>query len=572
MLARAWPVLLLATMLAAGVAAAAPAAPAVLAPAQAGMVWRADALRTQPRIDATPVRRLTAGEPVDVLESRPGWLRVRTGRGSGWVRMFSVRSAGAPAGEAGPSAPTRSLARATSATSHALLLGIGEFASSSIPPLPGVGHDVRSARELALAMGVPAAQVTVVRDGELSLAGIVLAVQRLVDRVQAGDRVFVYYSGHGTRYRDVGRPGAPCVTSLLSHDGLPFTDSMLAEALNLLADKADKLLVFVDACFSGGAVPPSRGSGLTPKFFARAGADAACGVPTNVVSRGLEAQGAQRWKARDNFIVVTAARDTEIAFEEAASGGFATRAFSECALRQARDLDGSGAISVGEIGQCAQQRIDAWLAPSRDYLPHHLTVFGNRDFVPMLAAGPPAAGVAEAPAGAPSAPAEVSPPAAAPPATATVRPDRTLHDLYQQRDDRRQVVVRIARDSLKVGRDRLELTVTSSHPGHLYLLYAGSDGTTFDVLFPNRLDQDNHVLARRPLALPRPGWAVEARGPVGTNRLLVLVSDAPRDFSALGTATPGVFQTWPATPQAARGLLQGASAFGAALVAVHEEP
>jgi len=588
----------LATLLA--FSAAAQGAPADAA----GTLLHAETLRQQPRLDAPGLAALPIGEPVDVLASRPGWYRVASAAGTGWVRMFSVARPTAAAAAATPqTAPAPEATRgvgtapagaAARATSHALILGIGEFKSTGIPPLPGVVHDMRSARDLALSMGVPAAQISVVRNSDLSLDGMVRTVQQLAERVQPGDRVFLYFSGHGTRYRDSGRPGNPCVTSLLTHDGEPFTDSMMVEALNLLAEKTDKLFVFVDACFSGGAVAAARGAGLTPKFFARASVVAQCGTPSNVVTRGLGSEGPQRWKARDNFIYLTAARDTEIAFEEAAAGGFATRAFRDCAMREARDLDGSGNLSIDEIRQCAQQRIDAWLAPSRDYTPHHLTVFGNRDFVPTLApplapapvvatappaptaptAPPAAATIAVAPAAtAPAAtllpgtvPPVATPPATAPPAiapspamppptpTPRIHPERTLRDIYGQRDDRREVSVQVLRNVLTVGQDRLELTVSSTHPGYLYLLYAGSDGTSFDMLFPNQLDSDNFILRRRPVPLPRAGWALQARGPAGTNRLLAIVADAPRDFSRIGLRPAGAFSSIAATPDAARGV------------------
>jgi hypothetical protein len=239
------------TIVRALVASLALSAPSVYGAAldEAGTLLRADKLRKQPRIDAPVVAALAAGASVSVLDQRPGWYRVASAAGGGWVRMFSVTvapsaAAAAPAPPDAAAEATRGIVPTASATparpgSHALILGIGAFASAGIPPLPGVGHDMRSAQELALAMGVPAAQITVVRDGELSLEGMVRAVQQLVQRVQPGDRVFLYYSGHGTRYLDSGRPGSPCVTSLLTHDGAPFTDSMMTEALNLLAEKTE---------------------------------------------------------------------------------------------------------------------------------------------------------------------------------------------------------------------------------------------------------------------------------------------------------------------------------------------
>ena len=133
-----------------------------------------------------------------------------------------------------------------------------------------------------------------------------------------------------------------------------------------------------------------------------------------------------------------------------------------------------------------------------------------------------------------------------------VRPERTLRDIHGQRDDRRGVSLRLARSTLKVGRDSLDFSVSTSHPGYLYLLYAGSDGRSFDMLFPNRLDGDNFIAASSVLSLPRAGWTVQARGPAGTNHLLAIVADAPRDFSRLGWQDSGAFSSLAATPGTAR--------------------
>ena len=61
---------------------------------------------------------------------------------------------------------------------------------------------------------------------------------------------------------------------------------------------------------------------------------------------------------------------------------------------------------------------------------------------------------------------------------------------------------------MRIGRDQLQLSVTSSHAGHVYLLMLGSDRKSFYLLFPNGLDGDNRIQAGKPLALPRPDWAL----------------------------------------------------------------
>jgi hypothetical protein len=47
------------------------------------------------------------------------------------------------------------------------------------------------------------------------------------------------------------------------------------------------------------------------------------------------------------------------------------------------------------------------------------------------------------------------------------------------------------------------------------------------------LDSNNPIAANEELRLPRPDWTVTALGPQGTDHLLVMVTETPRDFSSL---------------------------------------
>ena len=156
------------------------------------------------------------------------------------------------------------------------------------------------------------------------------------------------------------------------------------------------------------------------------------------------------------------------------------------------------------------------------------------------------------------------------------------------------------RDSkVKIGRDKVEFTISSTYPGYLYVLMVGSDGKTFDMLFPNALDRSNELQAGQVVRLPRPSWEVTAGGPPGTTQLLAIVADAPRDFSKLALKPAGPFSIVEANALASRDIqlvtMQAPSAaanecadqpqkrnlvvarrcsnaYGAALVAVEELP
>ena len=78
-----------------GLLAALPAAAA-----ESGKLLKADELKAEPFRDAKTLSVLAAGDKVDILKRQGGWIQVKSSKGSGWVRMLSVRrgEAGKPGG------------------------------------------------------------------------------------------------------------------------------------------------------------------------------------------------------------------------------------------------------------------------------------------------------------------------------------------------------------------------------------------------------------------------------------------------------------------------------------------
>jgi hypothetical protein len=74
----------------AAVALALLAAGAALA-GETGTALKPDQLRAEPFRDARTVANLSAGDKVDILKRDGGWLQVKSAKGSGWVRMLSIR-------------------------------------------------------------------------------------------------------------------------------------------------------------------------------------------------------------------------------------------------------------------------------------------------------------------------------------------------------------------------------------------------------------------------------------------------------------------------------------------------
>jgi hypothetical protein len=425
------------------------------------------------------------------------------------------------------------------AETHALILTISSY-GAGIPPLAGVQRDGENARSIARQMGVADANILELKDQQATLPGLRKAFDELARRVRPNDQVFIYYSGHGGR-QTVKDPQERCAESLVMVDGNQFMDSELETRLKILAEKADKVVVFFDACHSGGAFTRGLGDAVkrdprfAPKFWSKDGSDS-CSMPVNRLTRSIRESAKSPGSGAQNYVFIAAAQDNEISLDMADRGGVATVSWMKCMGGAAKDTNRSGAVSVEEIRQCAQDEINLALKDVKGYSAHHLTVVGNRDAVLGFAKSPDAQ--------------PVSPPGSEP-----IKPYNTLVDVLGRRDDRRTVTLQLARPALTIGKDVLDFTLTSSHPGYVYLLMVGSDGQTFDLLFPNRIDRDNYVQAGQAMRLPRSNWEITAQGPAGKDHLLAIVSDAPRDFAALGLKPAGPFSVADATPASAKDIV-----------------
>ena len=466
---------------------------------------------------------------------------------------------------------------------HALIIGISHYASNvGADTLEGVPYDMKSARQMAIAMGVDDKSIIELRDEQATKRNIEAQLAKLTRRVQQGDRVFVYFSGHGTRMATSGG----CEEGLLSFDGDMINEQEFAKYTGPMSQRAEKMITMVDSCFSGGVLTTTRAlssPAMRPKFISKANQDA-CSTQgsNNLVTRSLLSELGRFGIKSENFVQIAAAKRDEVSWDEPGKGGIATQAISRCLLGEASDLNRSGAVSLDEVRACAQQIMDQRMAPSRSrgLLPSTIQVSGNRNLVvtpsappapvvvqapppapvivqapppAVIAAPPPATQVAStavqttqvepvklpspapsvvavaptpAPAPAPAPAPTVAAPAAAPEPMGSLA---TLQELFQQRDSRRELLVSIPSPNLRIGQDKLALSVKSPVAGYVYVVMLGSDEKSFYLLFPNKVDGDNRIKANQTLLLPRPSWEVTAGGPAGTNRMLVVVSQSPRD-------------------------------------------
>ena len=528
------------------------------APDQALTAVRATELRSDKLGSAPVLRALGAGAPLRLLSVEGGWALVEAPAAdkaapalTGWVRASTVNMRAGNSAASGLSSGRESAGntaltlgvRSLPARSnrHALIIGISRYADAATPPLPGARIDKESATQMARAMQVPVSNIQYLQDDQATGDNIRNALRELTDKVQDGDRVFIHFSGHGTRYNDPAAGG--CVEALLAYDGGQsgtLTNREMASLLKPMTNKTDKLFVMYDACHSGGVVQAAssvrtRGFSnindvgvLRPKF---ASISDECGRPVNVKTRNLVVEAQSTGALPQDIIHVSASRDNEVSFDDELKGGLATQYMRDCMLRDAKDLDHSGAISMEEIRICAQEKINKRMANDTNYKPHNLVLNGNADFVPAWFSQISATPVVSGPVVA-AAPAPLPPP---------LTGEQALRQMFDQRDAKRQVQVSMGQAPLRIGKDALDLTVQSDRDGYVYIALAGSDNQAVYMLFPNTLDGNNQIKAGQKLVLPRPTWRVTAGGPVGTDHVMVMVSDAPRDLSALAANKAGPF-------------------------------
>lgn len=530
-------------------------------------VTRATDLKQDRFLDAPALTALTPGQQVTLIKSEAGWVQVQIGKDKGWLRAMHVKGESGPAVasiatmESGRSGKNNAMSTTgvrsiPKASRHALIIGIGEYSVPGVSSLKGVSKDMNSAKDIALAMSVPETNIQYLRDKDATAEKIRNTLEQMNARVQPGDRVFIYYSGHGTRWIDSQVDANACTEGLLASDGVPLTNRQVSELITPIANKTDKLMVFYDACHSGGVVnQPMKtrslklgAETLSPKFVAQISPEL-CATPSNMKTRSLTGELAKSSTPPPpkNMVYIAASRADEVSFDNPNRGGLATTAWRECMMGKAKDSDSSGALSVEEIGSCAQNEISKMLANSPDILGQHMTIAGNKEFVPSYFAQ----GV-QVVTTSPQIPlnalplttdrtAESTEPSIPQPSTQPVKPADLLRQIHEQRDARRTLQATASPQIMRIKQDQLRMSITSPRDGYLYIALAGSDDKSLYLLYPNTLDNNNQIKANQKIDFPTARWRITAGGPEGVDTMLVMVTDSPRDLSRLQGDKVGPF-------------------------------
>jgi hypothetical protein len=389
-------------------------------------------------------------------------------------------------------------------SNHALIITVSEYQRS---PLPGVLTDRKLANELAQRFGVPAQNIVELSERQVTREGLKQALASMNQVIMPGDKLYVYFSGHGARF--FNKASGQCAESIVMQDMHVVTNTEFADMLRPLSAKADKTIVILDSCHSGGVAQAAsaRDVGSAAQMRAKFSPEASspqCSVAVNDRSFS-RTRGADLDTTDNNLVILAAARNNEVAWDTS-KGGALTYNFGQCLNGGAADSDHSGALSMQELTACVQARLDK---TQEESARQHATLAGNAALVPAFVN---------------SGPVDAAP--------SPVDPLATLNDIYSQRDDRWQVQARFGQPTLKIGTN-LAMSIRSQRDGFVYMFYQGTQPGSFYLLFPNQLDSRNAITADQDLALPRQDWSVTALGPRGIDHVLVMVTATARDFSAM---------------------------------------
>lgn len=142
------------------------------------------------------------------------------------------------------------------ATGHAVVVGVANYRNA--PPLPVAvlndARDVAGVLKSKAHCGYDASNVHLLLDGDATLDGIRATLASVADVSGPDDTVVIFFSGHGARLGDLVDPES----ALVPVDGdvgklrsTTLSEAEFSAALQRFA--AQRLLVLIDACRSGGA-------------------------------------------------------------------------------------------------------------------------------------------------------------------------------------------------------------------------------------------------------------------------------------------------------------------------------
>lgn len=141
--------------------------PAISFAAEKGTALKADTLRAQPYSDAKAAGSLTRGESVEILSKQGAWLKIKTSKNTGWVRLLSVKRGASGTSAAGQATGALSVATGRAGTGQVVAttgvrglsaeeLKGAKFNEAEIKQMEGYEQSVAASQKFAASGGLKA--------------------------------------------------------------------------------------------------------------------------------------------------------------------------------------------------------------------------------------------------------------------------------------------------------------------------------------------------------------------------------------------------------------------------------
>lgn len=219
------------------------------------------------------------------------------------------------------------------ANKWALLVGVSDFSNvrkqnpgAGVDNLPGVAGDINLVRKTVLDLNVPANQIKVLLDKDATTASLRAALRELNAKTGPDDLVVFYIASHGMpKQEGISGFGYPVTYDTRFNDKASVIDFEEIQA-QLKSMPARKVLWIADTCHSGGATIGLPVVEISTRAI-RLG-KSVTGLSTRAATRGIEDK---------DLVVLSSAREDQVALEDGQNGLF-TLKLSE-ALTSTRGAD-----------------------------------------------------------------------------------------------------------------------------------------------------------------------------------------------------------------------------------------
>lgn len=156
---------------------------------------------------------------------------------------------------------------------YALLIGIADY--YNICPLSKTTNDAKDLSDTLVNNGYPQQNLTLLLDQNATKANMSKELNSLARYAQPDDTVIIFFSGHGVQMVGGFSPGeylCPVEAELDRVKDTCISNAEFTDALRSI--RADRLVVFIDACHSGGVGQPKTSdavvkAGLSEEAYSR---------------------------------------------------------------------------------------------------------------------------------------------------------------------------------------------------------------------------------------------------------------------------------------------------------------